>query len=175
VRSLYRKLGQIKGIAMSLISVSRSVLPPRLKGVLKNTRDSFLDALDVFARRKEMIPPRRKIFIGGGSFTGIGDEFKILFIQYGKLQPEDSVLEVGSGIGRMARPLTGFLAGAGRYEGFDIERWGLNGARRAFRQDTQIFTFATLMSETSSITPAVNMNLRPSCFPTKMLRSISFF
>jgi hypothetical protein len=52
------------------------------------------------------------VFVGDGSFTGTGNEFRNLFVQYGRHQPEDTVLEVDNGIGRMARPLTGFLAGA---------------------------------------------------------------
>jgi SAM-dependent methyltransferase len=110
---------------MSLINGLRSVLPLPLRKVLRNTRISVLDALDVAARRKEMIPPRRMRFVGEGSFTGIGNEFRNLFVQYGGLQPEDTVLEVGSGIGRIARSLTGYLAGAGRYEGFDIVKMGV--------------------------------------------------
>ena len=51
-------------------------------------------------------------------------EFLSYFVELGGLKPEDRVLEVGSGIGRMARPLTAYL-GDGSYEGIDIVGQGI--------------------------------------------------
>ena len=47
------------------------------------------------------------------------------FIRFGKLEPDDRVLDVGCGIGRMAVPLTRYLSKAGSYEGFDIVPKGI--------------------------------------------------
>jgi SAM-dependent methyltransferase len=86
-----------------------------------------LDALDLLdrvrGRRDVLVPPRRLNFVGPGDFVATGDEFLALFRRAG-LQPTDDVLDVGSGIGRMARPLAGWLEG--RYEGFDIIRAGID-------------------------------------------------
>lgn len=49
-----------------------------------------------------------------------------LCIQYGKLQPEGAILDVGCGIGRLARPLTGYLSAKGSYDGFDVVPDGIN-------------------------------------------------
>jgi len=84
-----------------------------------------LDGVDaVFGRRKELVPPRYLSFVGGGDFEAIGDDFLRHFIDLGGLSPEDRVLDVGCGIGRLARPLTKYLV-AGSYEGIDIVPQGI--------------------------------------------------
>jgi SAM-dependent methyltransferase len=78
--------------------------------------------------RDPLLPPRRQIFVGGGDFRSVGHEFRDLFVELGGLKPEDDVLDVGSGIGRIAVGLTGFLEG--RYEGFDIVAKGVEWSQR---------------------------------------------
>jgi len=75
--------------------------------------------------RDPMIPPKSKIFIGPGDFTAIGLEFLRHFIGIGGLEPNERVLDVGCGIGRMAIPLTRYLGAEGSYEGFDIVDEGI--------------------------------------------------
>lgn len=75
--------------------------------------------------RDPMIPPKSKIFIGLGDFTAIGLEFLRHFIGIGGLEPNERVLDVGCGIGRMAIPLTRYLGAEGSYEGFDIVAEGI--------------------------------------------------
>jgi len=58
--------------------------------------------------------------IGGGDYVEIGDQFLDCFKTLASLAPHDAVLEIGCGIGRMARPLTAWLQPPGRYEGFDV-------------------------------------------------------
>lgn len=63
----------------------------------------------------------------GPRFLEIGEEFLRHFIDLCGLRPDERVLDVGCGYGRMAIPLTGYLDESGRYEGFDIDaervRW----------------------------------------------------
>lgn len=68
----------------------------------------------------ELLPPKHLRLAVGGSFKQIGQEFFQYFIELGGLQPHESVLDVGCGVGRMAIPLTGYLSDRGSYEGFDI-------------------------------------------------------
>jgi ubiquinone/menaquinone biosynthesis C-methylase UbiE len=86
--------------------------------------------VDIFekitGRRKGNIPPRGMIYTGTGNFIRSGKLYLDLFSKYGGLQPNHRVLDVGSGIGRMALPLTGYLTPAGSYEGFDIVSEGVN-------------------------------------------------
>ncbi len=83
------------------------------------------------------VPPKRKTFIGGGDFIAVGDAFFETLKRHG-LTPEMDVLDVGSGQGRMARPMTDFLKG--RYEGFDIDRSGVEWCQRQYK-DVPNFTF----------------------------------
>ncbi len=82
------------------------------------------DAADRLARirgrRDPTLPPRTLIeTIGGGDYVAVGDRFFEVFKEAG-LEPTDDVLDIGCGVGRMARPLVGWLEG--RYEGFDASR-----------------------------------------------------
>ena len=60
--------------------------------------------------------------IGGGDYVEVGDRFLEYFRDLASLTPHDAVLEIGCGIGRMARPLTAWLQPPGRYNGFDVVR-----------------------------------------------------
>ena len=82
----------------------------------------------VRGKRDPLVPPRRHIFIGGGDFRSTGHAFRQLFVDLGGLSANDDVLDVGSGIGRIAVGLTGFLQG--RYEGFDIVGSGIEWSQR---------------------------------------------
>ena len=103
----------------------RRAIPQPAKRLLRYLYKNVLDLSDISARRRDMIPPRTLHFVGGTDYRGAGLEFRDLFVRYGGLKPEDRVLDVGSGIGRMAAPLTGYLAASGEYQGFDIVRKGV--------------------------------------------------
>jgi ubiquinone/menaquinone biosynthesis C-methylase UbiE len=74
-----------------------------------------------------IIPPVSKTFVYGvdPNFKVIGAEFLRHFTQLGGLKPDDKVLDIGCGIGRIALSLTGYLSGKGEYRGFDIIRDGI--------------------------------------------------
>jgi ubiquinone/menaquinone biosynthesis C-methylase UbiE len=65
-------------------------------------------------------------FVGDGDFKKTGLEFRKLFIEFGGLKPDHRVLDVGSGIGRMAGRLTSYLSPQGEYQGFDIVKMGVD-------------------------------------------------
>ncbi|WP_254566816.1 class I SAM-dependent methyltransferase [Oscillatoria sp. HE19RPO] len=73
----------------------------------------------------ELLPPKDLRLSVGGSFKAIGTEFFRYFIELAGLQPDEAVLDVGCGVGRMAVPLTQYLSDRGRYEGFDIVESGI--------------------------------------------------
>lgn len=90
------------------------------------------DQLDWLARhivsnRFLPVPDADRQFVGDGDFRAIGAEFLLHFVRLGGLGPDDSVLDLGCGIGRMALPLTQYLsAERGRYDGIDVVAAGID-------------------------------------------------
>lgn len=99
-------------------STLKRLVPPPVRKALKNSQGVILDLID--SARGLAVPPRRlRGFVGDGDFTATGEQHLRYFIEYGKLRPDDKVLDVGCGIGRMALPLTRYLSAQGEYYGFD--------------------------------------------------------
>jgi ubiquinone/menaquinone biosynthesis C-methylase UbiE len=92
----------------------------------------FLDSFEVMIKRREWnIPPKHLNLVGGKNpknldyqtyFKKVGKHFLKLFKKLGHLEPSNNVLDIGCGIGRMARPLTTFLNPDAYYCGFDINK-----------------------------------------------------
>ena len=70
------------------------------------------------------VPPGERCFVGDGDFLAVGVEFLNWFVNAGGLRPDERVLDIGCGIGRMALPLTQYLDG-GSYEGIDVVAEGI--------------------------------------------------
>jgi SAM-dependent methyltransferase len=92
-------------------------------------------------RRAPLTPPRGMIYTGSGDFVRQGRQFLEYFIEYGGLQPHHAVLDVGSGIGRMAVPLTQYLDATARYEGFDVVQSGVKWCSRHISRHYPHFRF----------------------------------
>jgi SAM-dependent methyltransferase len=71
------------------------------------------------------IPPSEKNFVGDGDFLAVGIEFLKWFVGLGELTPQERVLDIGCGIGRMALPLTQYLQD-GTYDGVDVAAEGID-------------------------------------------------
>ena len=54
------------------------------------------------------------------------------------LMPDDSVLDIGSGIGRTAISLTGYLNSNSKYEGFDVVKKGVDWCNSKISKDFPI-------------------------------------
>jgi len=79
---------------------------------------------DLFTAKKELSPPARLIYTGRGDFLKQGKEWSDFFIIQIGLKPTDRVLDIGSGIGRIALPLKDYLTV--EYEGFDAVKVGVD-------------------------------------------------
>lgn len=113
----------------------------RLRRRLELVRELALDGIDVIlGRRQELVPPRHLNFVGHGDFVAIGDEFLHYFVELGGLNPNSRLLEIGSGIGRMARPLTKYLR-TGAYDGIDIVPNGIRWCQRNITKRFPNFKF----------------------------------
>jgi SAM-dependent methyltransferase len=114
---------------------------PLLERARTSLRLRALDLKDrVGGRADPLVPPRRLDFVGHSDFAGTGDEFLGHFRVLGGLTPDERVLDIGCGIGRMARPLAGFLSPRGSYDGFDINRDGIAWCAQRYRRHPN-FTF----------------------------------
>jgi SAM-dependent methyltransferase len=89
-------------------------------------------------------PPPEMTFCGDGDYRAIGAEFLGHFVRLGDLRPNERILDIGCGIGRMAVPLTQFLADGGRYTGIDIVRDGIGWCSRSITPTYPNFTFQHL-------------------------------
>jgi ubiquinone/menaquinone biosynthesis C-methylase UbiE len=105
--------------------------PKVISRPIKNFAYFLSDNIDLWrGERDPLTPPKRMIFVGDGDFKAIGQEFFNYFVELGRLKPNETVLDVGCGIGRMAVPLMDYLKGDGHYEGFDIVSDGIRWCRK---------------------------------------------
>lgn len=101
------------------------LLPVPLKKTLKYCFYFLQDILgSIRGTNLKGYPPKRFDFVGSLEFKKIGDEFTRYFKELGHLKPNDTVLDIGCGIGRMAIPLTHYLT-QGQFYGFDIDKRGI--------------------------------------------------
>jgi SAM-dependent methyltransferase len=103
----------------------------------------LLDVVD--ARRGKLIPPRRlRNFVGAGDFEAVGRAFVGHCVDLASLEPTNRVLDVGCGIGRLAVPLSGYLASSATYLGVDTWPEGVAWCRRHIGTAYPSFTFELL-------------------------------
>ena len=96
---------------------------------------------DLFHRRKRMVPPRGMIFVGEGDFILHGQKQREAVIRCTGLQPDGAILDVGSGIGRLAVAMTSYLNENGRFEGFDVVQQGVDWCREHISNRYSNFVF----------------------------------
>lgn len=122
-------------------AIARSI-PPQLRSQPKRLLLLAMDGLDIlFGRRQELVPLRYQLnFVGTGDFVAVGDQFLKYFVELGGLNPANRVPDVGSGIGRMARPLTKYLT-TGSYEGIEIVPQGIDWCQRNISKRYPNFRF----------------------------------
>jgi SAM-dependent methyltransferase len=145
----------------------KTVVPmPIIERVHSTIVYGLLDLKDgLLGRRYDLVPPRRMVFTGGGDYVAVGDEFLKHFQLMGGLKPDGVVLDVGSGIGRMARPLTSYLGPMGRYEGFDIDASGVAWCRRNIASRFPNFDFRWVDIYNKRYNPSGTKKSREFRFP----------
>jgi len=101
-----------------------------------------LDIYDSLSGKKiKYIPPRGMIFTGRGDYVKLANMFFGYFKNYCILQPDSRILDIGSGIGRMAVPFIGYLNHDGSYEGIDIVKTGINWCNKNISKINPQFKF----------------------------------
>ncbi|OIS94425.1 class I SAM-dependent methyltransferase [Brucella cytisi] len=103
---------------------------PEAKPAIPNEQIDWL-MQSVLKNRFLPSPDPINVFVGDGDYRAVGAEFLGHFIRKGGLRPDAHVLDIGSGIGRMAVPLTQYLDPAkARYSGIDPVAGGVNWCRQ---------------------------------------------
>ena len=114
-----------------MASIARSLVPRRWRRAIGQRAYRALVAADAILNRDApLVPPKFLVSVGGGDFRAIGEQFVAYFRELAQLSPDDRVLDVGCGIGRMAIPLTEYLGPRGSYDGFDVVPHGIEWCRR---------------------------------------------
>lgn len=116
---------------MKMKSIIKQFIPKSTRLIIKRICYFPMDTINLLlSRRDNLTPPKGMIFVGGGDFKKSGEDLLQYFIDLGGLKPNEKVLDVGCGIGRMAVPLTKYLHKRGSYKGFDIVPVGINWCRK---------------------------------------------
>lgn len=105
-----------------------------------------LDALQATLAGNRFLPapPPELMLCGDGDFRAVGAEFLGHFVRLAGLRPDDRVLDLGCGVGRMAVPLTQYLSDSGSYVGVDVGQGGIAWCGRAITPAYPRFRFAHL-------------------------------
>lgn len=103
---------------------------------------SPIDIINTVAgKRHKYEPPKGDIYVGSGDFVAQGIHHLELLKTHIDIQPEDSVLDIGCGIGRTAVALTEYLNNNGKYEGFDVVEKGVRWCNKKIKNDFPNFNF----------------------------------
>jgi ubiquinone/menaquinone biosynthesis C-methylase UbiE len=126
---------------MSLRSVYYAI-SPKSRLLVRKIFYSPIDFLDfIKGKKNKYVPNKGDIFIGSGDFIAQGKHHLELLKQYTSIQPDHSILDIGSGIGRAAVPLTQYLSSRGKYEGFDVVKKGILWCQNHITKDFPNFKF----------------------------------
>ncbi len=117
-------------------------LPPGLRFLARRLYHLPEDLLQQLSNKDTIVPPKGMIYTGGGDFVATGQKFANFLVDLCGLEPNGKVLDIGSGIGRVAIPLTKILNSDGRYEGFDVVQKGVNWCQENISVQYPNFKFA---------------------------------
>ena len=111
------------------------------------------------------MPPARLHTVGDSDFRKTGEEFVALFRDLVELAPSERVLDVGCGIGRMARPLAHHLSDEGSYDGFDVSEIAIKWCQRHYARRYPNFHFKHVNVANSSYNPDGGVGAEGFSFP----------
>lgn len=111
-----------------LKAAARILLPVEARLALHRRYEMVGESVErLLGRHDPLVPPARLMFVGGSrhDFRALGEKWLRTFVRTAGLKTDESVLDIGCGVGRMAVALTHHLSSRGRYEGFDIVNKGI--------------------------------------------------
>ena len=108
-------------------------MPRRLRWALRRAYFAPVDLIERFRRgHKAMVPPYGQRFTGysGDDFVESGRGLVDVLANTVGLTARSNVLDIGSGIGRLAIPLTELITSPGSYDGLEIVERGMRWCTR---------------------------------------------
>jgi ubiquinone/menaquinone biosynthesis C-methylase UbiE len=143
-------------------------LSPRLRFLIRRLYYLPVDIYEkLTGKRDDLTPPRGLVFVGFGDFKKSGDILLQQIVKMTSLQPQQSVLDVGCGIGRLAVPLTKILNENGRYEGFDIVKIGIDWCNKNIKPKHPNFNFIHIDLKNDLYNLKTDKEARNFVFPYK--------
>ena len=111
-------------------------------------------------------PPQEHVTaVGGGEFILVALEMLDYFIDRAGLRPDDRVLDVGCGVGRIAYALAYYLNEQGRYDGFDVMHSLIDWANKNIASRRPNFGFRHVNLHNQLYNPAGTLRADRFSFP----------
>lgn len=145
----------------------KRLIPNSIKTALKSIIPlTVIDQLEIITgERDALTPPSRMIYIGDGDFKKIGEITVNNIKNLVGLNATDRVLDVGSGIGRVAIPLTNYINPPGGYDGIEIVKEGVNWCNKEVNKRFPHFRFHHLNVYNKMYNPKGTMQAHELRFP----------
>ncbi len=140
-------------------------LSPGLRLLIRRLYYLPADIFEYLSSSNKKQPPKGLIYTGSGDFEKTGQQFKEIFISHCGLLPHHQVLDVGSGIGRIAIPLTGYLSENAAYEGFDIVKTGVDWCKKNITASFPNFKFTHIDLENDLYNLTTSKRAKDFVFP----------
>ena len=116
---------------------------------------------------KKIPYPKASAYVGGGDYIAVGNALQEQLTELCGLRPDEAVLDVGCGIGRIAVPLTEYLDNQGKYEGFDIVKNGIEWCKANISSKYPNFNFKWAEIYNKAYNQAGKIMAREFKFPYK--------
>ena len=120
---------------------------------------------DLFRKRNVLKPPKGMIYTGGGDFIKLGNAFFNYFKINGNITPDSNVLDIGSGIGRIAIPFTNYLSDEAIYRGFDVVKSGVDWCNKNISKKHSNFKFKHVALKNELYNMETNEQAKDFVFP----------
>ncbi len=147
----------------------RNLVPNSLKPFISSiVPGPLIDQIEIWSgERDSLTPPKRLYSVGGGDFKGHGKAFAQRLREVGGLKPTDQVLDIGSGLGRIAVGLLDYIKPPGGFEGIEIVREGVDWSNKNISKHSPHFHFQHLDLYNKMYNPAGKMKSSEVVFPFK--------